>query len=625
MGQMDVAEISRLLADRAESVAKMLLPGGIVRGRELEAGSVSGEAGKSLKVCLSGDKQGIWADFATGEKGDLLDLWRLSKGLSLVEAIKEAKTFLGVLDPVFTTPKARKKYRRPEKPDAKILSTFPEVMQYLTEKRKLNPEILKQYKIGGQAAVGPFPHWEKQTPFYGPWIVFPYLRGGELIGVKYLHLNRRDGKKITLVEQNCEPILFGWHAIPDEIRCITICEGELDAASLAQYGYPALSVPFGGGSGDKQQWVDHDWTHLERFETIYLCLDSDEEGEAATAELLTRLGQHRCLVVTLPKKDANQCLMEGITKEQIDLCFENAKAVAPEELRPARSFYQEVLDEFYPAGGVLPGWNMPWESIPFRFLRGEVSIVTGCNGHGKSLLWGLLMLWAMRCGEKVCIASLEMPPRKTLYRMVRQAVAKRNPHHYEVADCLDWMDGKLWLFNLVGTGKIDRLLEVFEYAMRRHGVKQFVIDSLMKLGISEDDYHGQKNLVERLCDWVNQTGAHVHLVVHPRKVDDEAPTMKMDVKGTGAITDLAFNVFAVWRNKKKEETLKDFRESGELPKGTTEQDLLDTADARLYIHKSRNVEECEGRYNLFYDGPTMRFLSRKTEAVHPLYDKEAPF
>ncbi len=58
---MDVAEISRLLADRAESVAKMLLPGGVVRGRELEAGSVSGEAGKSLKVCLSGDKQGIWA------------------------------------------------------------------------------------------------------------------------------------------------------------------------------------------------------------------------------------------------------------------------------------------------------------------------------------------------------------------------------------------------------------------------------------------------------------------------------------------------------------------------------------------------------------------------------------
>jgi twinkle protein len=30
---------------------------------------------ESLKVHLTGDKAGIWQDFATGEGGDLLDLW----------------------------------------------------------------------------------------------------------------------------------------------------------------------------------------------------------------------------------------------------------------------------------------------------------------------------------------------------------------------------------------------------------------------------------------------------------------------------------------------------------------------------------------------------------------------
>ncbi|MDR1457678.1 MAG: hypothetical protein LBI47_02410 [Puniceicoccales bacterium] len=39
------------------------------------AGSLAGEPGKSLKICLAGKKTGIWKDFATGKSGNnLLDL-----------------------------------------------------------------------------------------------------------------------------------------------------------------------------------------------------------------------------------------------------------------------------------------------------------------------------------------------------------------------------------------------------------------------------------------------------------------------------------------------------------------------------------------------------------------------
>ena len=80
------------------------------------------------------------------------------------------------------------------------------------------------------------------------------------------------------VEANCEPCLFGWHLIPNDARTITICEGEFDAMTLHQYGLPALSVPFGGGGGDKQRWIEYEFDRLAIYDRIYLCFDADKEG-----------------------------------------------------------------------------------------------------------------------------------------------------------------------------------------------------------------------------------------------------------------------------------------------------------------------------------------------------------
>ncbi|KAF0118906.1 MAG: hypothetical protein FD149_394 [Rhodospirillaceae bacterium] len=62
---------------------------------------------------------------------------------------------------------------------------------------------------------------------------------------------------------------------------MTITEGEIDAMTAAEYGWPALSLPFGGGTGAKQAWIESEYERLLRFETIYLALDMDREGEAA--------------------------------------------------------------------------------------------------------------------------------------------------------------------------------------------------------------------------------------------------------------------------------------------------------------------------------------------------------
>lgn len=93
----DARDIARMLAGRASQLASELLPGGKRDGHEWRCGSLGGERGQSLGVHLTGEKAGVWMDFATGECGDALDLvaavnYRGDKG----EALKWARSWLGL-------------------------------------------------------------------------------------------------------------------------------------------------------------------------------------------------------------------------------------------------------------------------------------------------------------------------------------------------------------------------------------------------------------------------------------------------------------------------------------------------------------------------------------------------
>lgn len=108
---MTATDIGKLLAERAEQTASFLLPGGKRHGREWLAGSTAGEAGSSLKVVIEGPKAGMWCDFASDEKGDLIALWRHARGVSLSQACQEALDWMQVPDSVRNT-------QRPPKPKA---------------------------------------------------------------------------------------------------------------------------------------------------------------------------------------------------------------------------------------------------------------------------------------------------------------------------------------------------------------------------------------------------------------------------------------------------------------------------------------------------------------------------
>lgn len=593
---MRAKEISQQLSQRTEDVARYLLPNGKKEGNEWRVGNINGETGRSLGVHLTGEKAGIWCDFANGSGGDLLDLWAIQRNLKISGAIQEACHYLGITMPQFIAHKPQRFIKPALKNVSAINSTSP-VLNYLTNERKLTVETINAYKISQ----------------HNRNIVFPYLRDHELIFVKYIGLDRIEGKKQIAVEPNCEPSLFGWNLIPTNARTITICEGEIDAMTLHQYGVPTLSVPFGGGGGNKQKWLEYEFDRLAIFDEIYLCFDNDEEGKKAIHELIERLGRHRCRIVELPFKDANQCLIENVSQQAIRQCFINARSLDPDELKSAHQYVNEVINSFYPTPETNLGYQAPWDKAKDKILfrPGELSVWTGINGHGKSQFLGQIILHAMKQGALVCIASLELKPCRLLTRLTRQAGALESPSVDYIHAIHEWYEDKLWLFDLVGTAKSKRLLEVFLYARQRYGVDTFVIDSFMKLDIAEDDYKAQKAFMEQLCDFKNQYNCHIHIVVHPRKVADESLLPgKLDNKGTGAISDLADNCFTIWRNKNKEQ-LKQIQLSGA---SLSEKDLkkLDDSDCIWCCDKQRNGD-WEGKLGFGFNSATLQYLNHPNQ------------
>ena len=605
----DVSELKSRLTSDVNRVVAHLLPGGRKVQQEWECGSLSGDKGKSLKIHLSGDKTGVWSDFATGDGGDLIDLWQATRRLTMAETIQEIKSWLGVTDPKFE-PTQRKTYRKPAMP-----SLAPQganrVWDYLMGQRRLSRDALIAYRVMAVDRIGP---WEEgKSAWVGDWIGFPAYHENELKFVKYLNLVRKDGKKTILPEPGCEPVLFGWQAIPDSAREITITEGEIDAITAWDYGRPALSVPFGGGTGAKHQWLSTEFPRLDRFETIYLCLDNDDAGMSATADLIHRLGRHRCRVVTLPHKDFNDCRMKDTTRAQIDECFRMAVTVDPGELRNARDFLADVIEAFYPTGEREPGMRTPFSRLDglFLFRPGELTVWTGGTGSGKSQLLGFSTVAGMSQGERFCIASLEMRPQQLLKRMAKQISGLDVPSREYLDAIHDFYSDRLWLFAITGKATVERLIEVFDYARRRYGVNHFVVDSLMRLGVGGENYEGQERAVFALTNFALNHNVHVHLVAHARKSDPKMgasvnPGVE-DIKGASEVANNAANVIGVSRDRRHEQKLakaeEDAKRGGSM---AIVEELRAKPGVYLTVSKQRNGD-WDGVIPLWFDRATFQY------------------
>lgn len=300
-----------------------------------------------------------------------------------------------------------------------------------------------------------------------------------------------------------------------------------------------------------------------------------------------------------------------IYEDEINFDLYMEETDVQQKVKPAAMWVTELIDRIRnpvkDPRAVMP-WRKTHRMVAFR--PGEVTVWGGANGNGKSLVTGQIALSLCAQGEKVCIASFEMKPAKTLERMGRQfsgfnaedpAFAGSPEAIQSLIDVYeqfrDWTDDRLWLYDQQGTVTAKKVAAVVRYCAKERGITHFFVDSLMKCVASEDDYNGQKLFVDELTAIARDHGIHVHLVHHIRKpADENHKPSKYDYKGTGAITDQVDNVISVWRNKAKEKD----REAGKPVKDTD-------PDALLICDKQRNGE-WEGSIGLWFDKASMQYV-----------------
>lgn len=607
---MDAAETSRLLLDRFQEVCMYLLPNGKVKGNHYLVGGITGEAGESLQITLSGSAAGRYKDFQTGEGGATpLWLWKAVKGISYPKAIREAKDWLGVKDEEYGIKKYKQKtYSKPERGGVRVAEPNSPVMDYLTLERKLDPRVVAEAKISetedGSAIVFPFVEWdeEKQANF--------------VVHRKYLKLARPDGKKDSWTTKGTKRCLFGKNLIKDDVSTIVITEGEIDALSWHSWGVPAVSIPMGVQDFD---WVGIDWEWLERFEKIYVCMDMDEPGKIAAQDICKRLGLHRCYIVTLPAKDVNKCLQDGFSKDVMTKCLDTAKAIELDEIKKPDEYKEEVY-EFYTTDWSQRGWETPWyPHLPWRVRRAEFTILSGFSGSGKTIFLNQLMLHLIQQGCKVMDASLEIKPAMTLYNMTRCALGKKSSSRAEIEPCIDWISESMFFLDCIGTVNVKRLMHAMEYARKRHGIDIFVIDSLFKCGLDPQDLGAQREFADLLTTFCNNTGAHVILVAHSRKTqngNEFSVPSKSDVSGSSDLTNAAFNVIIQWRNKLKKRKL-DEAKGGLVQNDEMIAEWIDAPDGKTVLDKQRFGEGEEAEVPVWFEPESFQFhCSRYKKTIY---------
>jgi twinkle protein len=308
--------------------------------------------------------------------------------------------------------------------------------------------------------------------------------------------------------------------------------------------------------------------------------------------------------------------MAEILDDTIDFALYMRETDAQANVKPAKVWIGALKDRLTARAKDRQTF-LPWPKTHenFAFRDGEVTLWSGQNGHGKSLITSQIALSLIGQGERICIASFEMKPVTTLQRMARMFVGC-NPFSPEfqgsqgaaaVAELYDdfggWTENRLWLYDQMGTADHNRVAGMVRYCAKELGIKHIFIDNIAKCVRGEDDFNGQKAFVDEMTAIARDYCVHVHLVHHLRKpANESAIPDKHDNKGSGSITDQVDNVMMVWRNKPKEDEMKT---KGNMSNKRTEPDQY------LLCRKQRNYEgsgDGEPTIQLWFNRDAQQYL-----------------
>lgn len=502
--------------------------------------------------------------------------------------------------------KTRRAYRypKPDKTDNKD-----QVYKYLA-KRKISPKTVDYLDI--------------QQDKNGNCVFNFYDTNDVLTMVKYRPSHRVDKSKKE-VKTWCQtgadttPLLFNMNRV-NTTSPLLITEGELDCAAAIESGYSnAVSVPLGAHN---YHWMEENWDWLEQFDSVILCADNDEAGNAMRKEVATRLGTWRTRFVEIPIdvdghpiKDLNELLYYG-GKEMVMDAILNAKETPVDSVIDFADIQAIDLSEM---DGIKTGFSELDKAL-YKLFYGTLTIVTGINGSGKSSFLSQLVCNCIEQGYNVFQYSGELPAfqQKTWINYIlagRYNVNRYqagNTEYYKVNPTVQpqidaFCREKLFIYKDGQSHKPDDLLNSMEASARKYGAKLFIIDNLTSLSMGSrerDRWDNQESFITRLIAFAVKYQVAPVLVVHPHKIETMRRLTKMDIQGAGGIIDLAHRIISLYRVQESDR--QPDKKKGHIFEGDVVCDILKD---RMRGYEGTSLE-------FFYDKPSRRFFTGYDDLYH---------
>jgi twinkle protein len=299
--------------------------------------------------------------------------------------------------------------------------------------RGLDPETLLRFGVESCSDRG------------GDWIAIPVTRGGTAVNVRYRTIA---GDKRFAQEKDALRCFWNSDVLQDETLAgerLVVTEGELDAMIAVQCGFArtvsvpdgAPAVPVGERDSRRYDFLDLDEAALRRVREIVLATDADEPGRALLQDLATRLGRARCRVAAYPQgcKDLNDVYLAA-GEQGVRAAIEGAPWLEVKGL--FRMSELEPVEE--PAAHDI---GIAGLARHYRIRRGDLAVITGIPGHGKTTLVNEIAGRVALMGWNVCFASFEQRPQTDHRRALRTFFAGKRVIRQNAAECAaadDWID-----------------------------------------------------------------------------------------------------------------------------------------------------------------------------------------
>ena len=399
---------------------------------------------------------------------------------------------------------------------------------------------------------------------------YPYTKKGKVTAYKI----RKLPKMFSVAGDFGGVELFGQSTPGIGRKRVIITEGELDALAVAQSMWEnsgkiwgaVVSLP--SATGLKNLLEQREW--VSSFSEVVLCFDQDDAGQQAMEKAAKMFPAGKVKVTTLPEKDASEVLVKHGAKV-LDSCIFNAQTWSPAGIVAGEAVWDQFLarqnTESVPYPECLNGLNHKLKGI----RHGEITLFTSGTGSGKSTVIKEIVLDLLaKTDDKVGLISLEESVGDTAEKFISMAL-RRNIMDPPPAEEVDlragfdqvFKDERLVLLDHQGSVGDSSLIDKIEY-MALMGCKYLVLDHIT-IAVSEgsEGLSGNEAVDKVMSDLLKIVKKHnvwLGLISHLRKSSGGGTSFEEgkiasidDIKGSGSIKQISFDIIAFSRNLVAEE------------------------------------------------------------------------